>query len=682
MAIPQVTGNGTAVSGAGSLTVVWPAHTAGNIGLLVIETGGEGTTLSITAPTGWAEVTGSPVTDVATTAGSKLQVFWKRAASSAEGNVTVPDSGDHQLARIVTFNGCAPTGNPWNVVTTATKTTASTTVTFPSVTTTVDEVLCVLIATRANDSASTTAFGLPGAMTSSLANRSKSEAGTTSGHGGGFVVFVGEKATAGATGTSSTTCPSSTNAMMVIGLRPDPSITIAGQIGAAAAAGSAVSVNETIAGNIGGASAAGNTASVVEQYFARITWAEAAYQAIPNVTVPFTVGNAVAAGSTAGVSVYDAVRVTWAEAQYQAVPNVTIPFTVGNAVAAGATAGVTLYDAVRVTWAEAQYQATSGTTVPFTVGNAAAGGPVGATVSEDITLAATTGNAVAGGPSGATVSVDLALDCGIGNVVAAGLVASVSGLAVYNAGVTWAEAQYLAGLNTSIFCLVGNAVAGGPAGATVSEDITLVFTTGNAVAGGPAGATVSEDITLGCNAGNAVAAGLTALVFNVIAYNARVTWAEAQYQADPNVRIACFVGNADAAGQRCQVLPPLTVAPSATPGYAPKTRYRVRVGSRWMEVDPLDPMSVRRAYDAAQEDAQDAATQDVEAPAAVAAQAVVVQPIKGPDYAGLAKEARRISEDIRKVYADALQTALIARLMREQIERDDEDDIAVLLASI
>ena len=597
MAIVQVTGNGTAVSGAGSLTVAWPTHSVGHIGLLVIETGGEGSTLSITAPTGWAAVTGSPVTDVTTTAGSKLQVFWKRAASSAEGDVTVPDSGDHQLARIVTFSRCAPTGNPWDVVTTATKTTASTTVTFPSVTTTVDGVLCVLIATRANDSASITSFGLPGVMTSSLTDRSKSEAGTTSGHGGGFVVFVGEKATAGATGTSSTTCPSSTNAMMVIGLRPDPSITIAGQIGDAAAAGSAVSVDETIAGNIGSASAAGNTASVVEQYFARVTWAEAAYQAIPNVTVPFTVGNAVAAGSTAGVSVYDAVRVTWAEAQYQAVPNVTIPFTVGNAVAAGATAGVTLYDAVRVTWAEAQYQATSGTTVAFTVGNAVAGGPAGATVSEDITLAATTGNAVAGGPAGTTVSVDLTLDCGTGNAVAAGLVASVSATA------------------------------------------------------GPS-------------------------------YLARVTWAEAQYQADPNVRIACFVGNADAAGQRCQVLPPLTVAPSATPGYAPRTRYRVRVGTRWMEVDPLDPMSVRRAYDAAQEDAQDAATQDVEAPAAVAAQAVVVQPIKGPDYAGLAKEARRISEDIRKVYADALQTALIARLMREQIERDDEDDIAVLLASI
>ena len=252
--------------------------------------------------------------------------------------------------------------------------------------------------------------------------------------------------------------------------------------------------------------------------------------------------------------------------------------------------------ALRVTWAEGQYQGTSPTTISANVGNAVANGGGQAAIATTITF-------------------------GVGGAVAAGSQASVLQGDIVSAG-------------------IGNAVASGPVGATVSEDLSIIAL-----------------------AGNATASGLTAgLTFATL--------------------ISCGIGDSAAAGQQCQVLPPLTVAPSATPGYAPRTRYRVRVGSRWMEVDPLDPMSVRRAYDAAQEDAQDAATQDVQAPAAVAAQAVVVQPIKGPDYAGLAKEARRISEDIRKVYADALQTALIARLMREQIERDDEDDIAVLLASI
>ena len=308
-------------------------------------------------------------------------------------------------------------------------------------------------------------------------------------------------------------------------------------------------------------------------YAARVTWAEVAYQVAPVVTIPFGVGNAVAAGGGA------------------AAVNVSITGGIGNAVAAGSAASVSQYGA-RITWAEAQYQESPNVTLPMYVGNA----------------------------------------------VAAGATASVS---VYGAvRITWAEAQYQATSGTTIPFTIGNAVAAGQA-AVVGGDQVIASGIGNAVAGGPSGASVSVDISIDCG-----------------------------------------IGDATAAGQQCQVLLPLTVAPSATPGYAPKTRYRVRVGRRWLEVDPLDPMSVRRAYDVAQEDAQDAATQDVEAPAAVAAQAVVVQPIKGPDYTGLAKEARRISEDIRKVYADALQTALIARLMREQMERDDEDDIAVLLASI
>jgi hypothetical protein len=285
--------------------------------------------------------------------------------------------------------------------------------------------------------------------------------------------------------------------------------------------------------------------------------------------------------------------------------------------------------AAQVTWAEVAYQANTNVTIPFGVGNAAASG---STASVSLYAARVTW-----AEAQYQASPNVTISFGVGNAVAAG---ATAGVAVYGAvRVTWAEAQYQATSGTTVPLSVGNANASGST-ATISGADLVPLGIGNAVAGGPSGATVSVDLTLDCGTGNAVAEGQTCL------------------------------------------LPALTVAPSATPGYASKTRYRVRVGTRWMEVDPLDPMSVRRAYDAAQEDAQDAATQDVETPAAVAAQAVVVQPIKGPDYAGLAKEARRISEDIRKVYADALQTALIARLMREQIERDDEDDIAVLLASI
>lgn len=210
---------GTAQSGINALTVAWPTHLTNDIGILVIETGGEGTTLSITAPAGWTAVTGSPVTGVATVAGSKLQVWWKRAASGAETSVTVPDSGDHQVARIFTFRGCRTSGNPWDVTTTGTKTTASTTATVPSLTTTVADTLYVAIVGRPDDSASTTHFGT--LVNSNLtAIGAAGEAGTTSGHGGGFVVEYGTFAGPGSTGTGTLSkTASTTDTYLVLALR-------------------------------------------------------------------------------------------------------------------------------------------------------------------------------------------------------------------------------------------------------------------------------------------------------------------------------------------------------------------------------------------------------------------------------------------------------------------------------
>jgi type II secretory pathway pseudopilin PulG len=208
---------GTAVSGTGAVSPVWPTHQANDIGIMVIETGGEGTTLT---PSGWTHITGSPVIDVASTAGSKLNILWKRAASSSEASVSTGDSGNHQVARIYTFRGVIETGDPWNVVATGAKTTASTTATAVSVTTTVANTLVLLIVGRPNDSSSTAHFG---AFTNAnLINiTERGEAGTTSGHGGGFVLTTGDKATTGATDIStSTKIASTTDTYMTIALKP------------------------------------------------------------------------------------------------------------------------------------------------------------------------------------------------------------------------------------------------------------------------------------------------------------------------------------------------------------------------------------------------------------------------------------------------------------------------------
>ena len=219
MATPAFQAVGTQVASRAALTVAWPTHLADDIGLLVIETSGQGTTLSITAPAGWAAVPGSPVVDVASSAGSKLQVWWKRAASAAETSVSVPDSGNHQIARIFTFRHCITTGNPWDVTTTGGKASASTTATVPAVTTTVADTLIAMIVGRPNDNASTFHFGVPvNANLTSLAECG--EAGSTQGNGGGFVVSRGIKALAGSTGTSTLTkIASTTDTYMVIAFK-------------------------------------------------------------------------------------------------------------------------------------------------------------------------------------------------------------------------------------------------------------------------------------------------------------------------------------------------------------------------------------------------------------------------------------------------------------------------------
>jgi hypothetical protein len=203
----------------GTFAVAWPTHAVNDIGILVIETSGEGSTVSITTPSGWQSVPGSPVTDVADATGSKLQVWWKRAASTSETSVTVPDSGDHQFAKIFTFRGCATSGDPWDVTTTGSKTTASSTATVPAVTTTVDNTLIVMIIGRPDDSSSTAHFGVPSnANLTDIAERG--EVGSVGGNGGGYVVATGVKASAGNTGTSTLTkTVSTTDTYMVIALK-------------------------------------------------------------------------------------------------------------------------------------------------------------------------------------------------------------------------------------------------------------------------------------------------------------------------------------------------------------------------------------------------------------------------------------------------------------------------------
>lgn len=211
---------GTQQAGINALTVTWPTHLANDIGVLVVETDGAGTNMA--TPTNWNLIQG-PITDVASAAGSKLYAFWRRAASNAEGSVSVPDSGDHQIARIYTFRGALQGSSPIDVSTSSTKTTASTTVTIPAVTTTVANTLVVWIVSRPDDTTSTTHF--PVATFAGLTGVAEAaEAGSNAGNGGGFTLQYGREATAGSTGTGSISslAASTTNSIIVFALEEQP----------------------------------------------------------------------------------------------------------------------------------------------------------------------------------------------------------------------------------------------------------------------------------------------------------------------------------------------------------------------------------------------------------------------------------------------------------------------------
>lgn len=195
----------------------WPAHAVDDIALLFVEsTGGQPVTLSVA--NGFAPVANSPQATGTTTNGTRLTVFWARATSTAMPGPALSGTTDHVYARILTYRGAINTGDPWDVTGGGVKAAASTSVTVTSVTTTVANTLVVQAAARSNDSSAAAFGGKVNANLTGIAERS--DAGTTTGNGGGIGVWDGAKATAGATGNTVVAVTSSINAFLTIALKP------------------------------------------------------------------------------------------------------------------------------------------------------------------------------------------------------------------------------------------------------------------------------------------------------------------------------------------------------------------------------------------------------------------------------------------------------------------------------
>lgn len=217
-AAPTYVGTGSVTGTINAATVGWPTSGVkdGDLGIMVVES--SGADADVTA-SGWTPVTGSPVVDIADATGSKLSVLWKFAESTSPASATTSDPGDHVVARIYAFRGVS-TVNVGTITATSTKTPSSTSVSWPDLTTRSPNNLILCIASRPDDTTSTTTFSaFANANLTGVAEAA--EGGTTNGDGGGFVLNYGAKATMGAIGTSTgTSSVSVTNALLVLALEP------------------------------------------------------------------------------------------------------------------------------------------------------------------------------------------------------------------------------------------------------------------------------------------------------------------------------------------------------------------------------------------------------------------------------------------------------------------------------
>lgn len=241
-----------AESAAGAISPAWPTHQANDIGLLIVEYN-QGEHVHVADHQGFREVPQSPRKggtswDVNTCC---VSVFWKRATGAAEPaptvNLMTPEGApDHVRGRVVTFRGCGTTGVPWNLIKgDDTYKSQATNFVLPGGTTTENDCLVVLIVGGPKDQATPFASGWTNGDLANLTERFDDN--STIGGGSGLALATGEKAVAGAFGSTSVTVPIEYYAGMMIALSsvshtPDNSPWIAnvGQRAQLAAAGSIV----------------------------------------------------------------------------------------------------------------------------------------------------------------------------------------------------------------------------------------------------------------------------------------------------------------------------------------------------------------------------------------------------------------------------------------------------------
>lgn len=205
MALPTVVGVGAvgfgiaSVGSAQGLTL--PAGLADNDILVCVC---ESQTSSATAPANWGVIGSSVIVSSGTL--TRLTLLWRRVPDAASEPVpTIPDAGDHIVARIIAIRGCAATGDPWNVTSSGTELVADTSVSITGATPNQPDNLVLVAFSTGSDITSTAhAGGWTNAGLLSFTERMDNWRNT--GNGGGFGVATGTRAAATAYPASTATC--------------------------------------------------------------------------------------------------------------------------------------------------------------------------------------------------------------------------------------------------------------------------------------------------------------------------------------------------------------------------------------------------------------------------------------------------------------------------------------------
>jgi hypothetical protein len=188
----------------GATSYTQASHQTDDILMLGTETNVTAGLSDPTTPTGCVDVTGSPRTQ-----GSNVTcntTWWKRAASGAESNFSVPATSDHQVGIPFRLRGCITSGDPWEVISNDGQATGTTGRIYDpsggnSLTTISDDNLVVYVLCCSTD---TTSDNFAGAITTAPTGLTSwtihDQHFTTNGNGGGMLVASGIKATAGVVG--------------------------------------------------------------------------------------------------------------------------------------------------------------------------------------------------------------------------------------------------------------------------------------------------------------------------------------------------------------------------------------------------------------------------------------------------------------------------------------------------